>query len=416
MGARAELSDRLLLDGLAEGVIATDPGGTIVYANAAICGLLGTPEGELVGRSLASMVGAPASAQRARRYLRLCAQMVTHVTSLLDLDRVLALVADTLVRDVDAALARIWLHDPQTGRLHLRASAGLAPAQAPDPSAVLHVIRTQKPCIEHNLSAYPDWVRRHGVVAGAIFPLLPGGELQGLLAYYSRQPLGDEVIDVLQGLSSLVTASLHDVQSMQRVHAARAEAEAAHRRSAFLAKASAVLASSFDTEATLGELARLAVPQFADWCTIDLVDEASTIRRVAVAHVDADKIGLVHELRRRYPVDPNLPHGFPYVIRTGKIDYWPEVPDSLLVGAARDAEHLRLLRIFGYQSYLCVPMSAHERTLGAITFVCSDSGRRFGPHDLALAEDLGRRAGLAVEHALLLGPRAGAAGPPPQQY
>src|SRR5262249_33673275 len=180
---------------------------------------------------------------------------------------------------------------------------------------------------------------------------------------------------------------------------------------------SAVLASSFDTEATLGELARLAVPQFADWCTIDLGDEASTIRRVAVAHVDADKIGLVHELRRRYPVDPNLPHGFPDRIRPGKIDYWPEGPDSLLVGAARDAEHLRLLRIFGYQSYLCVPMSAHERTLGAITFVCSDSGRRFGPHDLALAEDLGRRAGLAVEHALLFGPRAGAAGAPrPQDW
>src|SRR5262249_53632822 len=206
-------------------------------------GWRGPREGELGGRPLASRVGAPASGQGARRYLRLCAQMVTHVTSLLDLDRVLALVADTLVRDVDAALARIWLHDPHTGRLHLRASAGLAPAQAPDPSAVLHVIRTQKPCIEHNLSAYPDWVPRSGVVAGAISPALPGGELQGLLAYYAPQPLGDEVIDVLQGLSSLVTASLHDVQSMQRVHAARAEAEAAHRRSAFLAKASAVLAS-----------------------------------------------------------------------------------------------------------------------------------------------------------------------------
>src|SRR5262249_14365522 len=80
---------------------------------------------------------------------------------------------------------------------------------------------------------------------------------------------------------------------------------------------------------------------------------------------------------------------------------YSEVPDELLVASARDAEHLQTLEMLGFKSYICVPLRAHGRTLGAITLVASDSGRRYDTQDLALAEELARRAAVAIENARL---------------
>ena len=182
---------------------------------------------------------------------------------------------------------------------------------------------------------------------------------------------------------------------------AREEAESAQRRLAFLAEASAVLVSSLDYMKTLARLADVVVPRMADWCSVDIVTETGAIRQLAVAHQDPAKVKLAKELRRRYPLDPQAERGVPRVIATGISELYPEVPEELLEASARDDEHLAIMRGLGLRSAMTVPLTSRRGTLGAITLVLSESDRRYGHDDLALAEELARRAGLAVENARL---------------
>ena len=179
------------------------------------------------------------------------------------------------------------------------------------------------------------------------------------------------------------------------------EIKAAEEASSFLAEASRVLAGSLDYEQTLATIARLAVPGVADWCAVDLVGPDDTTERVTVAHVDPAKLELAGELERRYPGDRNAATGVPNVLRTGQSELHAEISDDLLAAAARDAEHLELIRSIGMVSVMIVPMCLHDRVLGAITFVSAEAGRAFGDTDLRVAEDLALRAATAVENARL---------------
>ncbi|MBI3950424.1 MAG: PAS domain S-box protein, partial [Acidobacteria bacterium] len=209
----------------------------------------------------------------------------------------------------------------------------------------------------------------------------------------------------------LVTSIIRDITDRKKAEqqraqliyeqAARAEAEAAQRRLSFLAEASNTLAASLDYETTLTNLARLVVPYLADWCTVDIVEEDGLIRLLAVAHMDPAKVEWAQERRRRYPLDPNAPHGAPHILRTGQSEFFPEIDDALLVAVAQDEEQLNILREMGLKSYMGVPLVARGRTLGVISFVTSDSSRHYPPAHLVLAEDLARRAALAVDNALL---------------
>ena len=180
----------------------------------------------------------------------------------------------------------------------------------------------------------------------------------------------------------------------------RRQAEEALR---FLAEAGVALASSLDVEVTLARIAELAVPRVADWCVVRLADEDGRLRPLASAHADPDKAALTEEFYRRYPPDPESPHGPDHVFRTGVADLTPEVPEDRIRAAARDAEHLRMMRELGLQSYLCVPLEARGRRFGTISLVSAGSGRRFGPADLEVAQDLARRAALAIDNSRLYG-------------
>jgi PAS domain S-box-containing protein len=169
----------------------------------------------------------------------------------------------------------------------------------------------------------------------------------------------------------------------------------------FLIEASRELAASLDYDTTLARVAQLGLPEFADWCAVDVVQENGTIRRVAVAHNDPSKTQWAIELQRRYPPNPDAPRGVPHVIRTGTAELFPDIPDAMLAAAARDVEHLEMLRQVGLRSVIIAPLPGHEQVLGAITFVSAESGRRFDEGDLALAEELGRRAAMAIENARL---------------
>jgi PAS domain S-box-containing protein len=170
--------------------------------------------------------------------------------------------------------------------------------------------------------------------------------------------------------------------------------------SRFLAEASAALASVVDYESTLQKVARLAVPYFADWSAVDVVDGGS-LRRLAVAHQDAAKIDLVHELMREYPPDPQSSVGAFAVLRTGKPEIISEIADELLVQSTKDARHLRLIRSLGLKSYICVPLVVSGTSLGVLTFATAESGRRYTDADLSLALDLAHRAAVAVENTRL---------------
>ena len=176
----------------------------------------------------------------------------------------------------------------------------------------------------------------------------------------------------------------------------------------YLDRANALLASPLDPAERLRELARLVVPQFADWCAIDLVDENGDRQQLAVAHADPAKVQWARELNRRYPPDPNAATGVPNVLRTGQPELYREITDEMLVAGAVDAEHLRLTRELGLRSAIVVPLSVAGRTLGALTLVSAESRRRYTNDDLSLASELARRAALAIEQARLYSAASGA--------
>jgi PAS domain S-box-containing protein len=183
---------------------------------------------------------------------------------------------------------------------------------------------------------------------------------------------------------------------------ARAEAESSRRRLAFLAQASTVLGQSLDYQTTLASGARLCVPDLADWCTVDIRSaDGRGVQRLAVAHVDPSKVEHARELDRRYPLDLNDQSGVSRVMRSGQSELVSEIRDEMLISLARDAEHLRIMRELGFKSGMVVPLVARGNTLGAISFIIAESDYRYGPQDLALAEDLARRAALAVDNARL---------------
>ena len=172
-------------------------------------------------------------------------------------------------------------------------------------------------------------------------------------------------------------------------------------RLAFLADASELLAGILDPDAALAELADLSVPRIADWCGIELVEDDGTLRNVAVAHADPDRVRLAAELRSSYPIDPEAATGVPNVIRTGRSELYSEIDEEMLARSAQDAEHLRIMRELGLVSVMIVPLVARGRSIGAVSFVAAESGRRYDEHDLELAEDLARRAALAIDNSML---------------
>jgi signal transduction histidine kinase len=179
-------------------------------------------------------------------------------------------------------------------------------------------------------------------------------------------------------------------------------AERARARAAFLAEASGLLSSSLVVEGTLARLAELAVPRLADWCVIDMVGADGAIDRLAVAHQDPAKVAWAEELRQRYPPDPDAPTGVPHVVRTGEPEFLPEIPQELLEAAgADDPELAEVIRQLGLRSWLCVPLIARGRTLGALTLVGAESGRTFTRDDFELAQELAARAAIAVDNARL---------------
>lgn len=165
-----------------------------------------------------------------------------------------------------------------------------------------------------------------------------------------------------------------------------------------MAEAGRILGASLDIEATLRQVAELAVPTIADWCAIDLVGQDGRLEPLAVAHQDPAKVALVEELRRAYPADPDAPTGADEVVRQRRT-MTAEVTPEMIQAATVDARHGRLLADLQLHAWMCVPMIVGERVLGTISFAGAESERSFQARHVAFAEILAVRAAAALENA-----------------
>lgn len=190
-------------------------------------------------------------------------------------------------------------------------------------------------------------------------------------------------------------------KALKQASLARTEQSWTKDQAHFLGEVSGVLASTIDYEVTLQNIVRLTVPFLADWCSIDVVNEEGEVRRVASAHINPAKIPLVHELLERFPYPPHQKHPLRDLLISGKSQFFPEFTEAQLRLIARSPEHFQILKELGLTSGINVPLIARGRSIGAFTLGMADSGRHYTEDDLALAEELARRAALAIDNAWL---------------
>lgn len=179
------------------------------------------------------------------------------------------------------------------------------------------------------------------------------------------------------------------------------EKESAARRMTILAEASALFASSLDFNETLSQLAHLIIPQLADWTTITMIKEDGSIERLVSLHADHSKQRLLNDLEDISPESKDKSEGISFVVRSGKSQYTPIVPQEQVIAAAKSKKHLELMQELGCRSCMLVPIIARKKILGSIAFVYAEEGKIYSEDDLALAEEICRRAGNAIDNALL---------------
>jgi predicted ATPase/signal transduction histidine kinase len=234
-------------------------------------------------------------------------------------------------------------------------------------------------------------------------PILRQAELIGLLYLENDLVTGAFTANrlaVLELLASQAAISLESALLLARERAARKAAEDAQRRTAFLAEASALLGESLQHEEVLGRLASLAVRDLADWCSIDLLVQGG-IQRVAGAHRDPERQALFDEYWRRFPPGMDSPHPTSVVQRTGQPLLIPDLDDVALRPFCLNEEHFRLIRRLGGRTGLAVPLIARGEIIGAMGLVSDQPGRRYDTADLEMAQELARRAAIAIDNARL---------------
>ncbi|MDZ8089590.1 MAG: PAS domain S-box protein [Nostoc sp. DedQUE12b] len=178
------------------------------------------------------------------------------------------------------------------------------------------------------------------------------------------------------------------------------ERKQAEERLRYIAQISSLLSTSLDYEQILEEIAKISVPQLADWCSVDILNEDGSIRRLPIVHTDPSKAELARKLQE-YAIDYKGASAITKVLQTGQSEFISEVSESRLVASTQNQEHLELVRQLGMKSVMIVPLIAKGRVLGAISFVTAESNRHYDRTDLTLATDITHRAALAVENAQL---------------
>src|SRR5215211_1881106 len=187
---------------------------------------------------------------------------------------------------------------------------------------------------------------------------------------------------------------------LEKEQLARAAASKARRRLALLAAAGPALSASLDYQETLEGITRLLVPELADWCLLDIVEDSGSVNQLAAAHAEREQEVLLGRLREHRRFGEEDPGSTSEVLRTGQSVLIPDLPDPTFYEQALGG-HLDILLRLEPRSLMCVPLRARGRTIGAITLVSSKPDRRYDEEDLLLAENLAHRCALAADNARL---------------
>lgn len=205
----------------------------------------------------------------------------------------------------------------------------------------------------------------------------------------------------IMGVSEDITDKKNSEEEMMRMvkeEAALKEREIATAKDIFLAKVSTLLSTTLDYNETLKLVATLSVTALGDWCTVSMINEKGEFERSAGAHIDKRKTSLVDEYMEKYPPDDRV-----YTTITDSSYYNYQISNSELKKMVKDERQMELLLELGANSSMVVPIRARGKIRGSLAFIAGTSKPNFSALDLALAEDLGRRAGIAIENALLYG-------------
>jgi PAS domain S-box-containing protein len=203
------------------------------------------------------------------------------------------------------------------------------------------------------------------------------------------------------GTVSGVVSIAFDITRRRETELQLSEREAAQR---FMAESGAMLSSSLDFPQIFEHLARLSVPFLGDICIVDVLDGAA-LRRVAAVHADPARQHLVNRLRDEFAPAATGPHPAASVVRGSAAEHATEITDDFLRELSHDDDHYNLVRELQFTSYMCVPLGARGRILGAMTLISAGSGRHFSTGDLLLAEEFARRAALVLDNARLYSER-----------
>ncbi len=316
-----------------------------------------------------------------------------------------------LLRILEADTCAILLLDDERRFLTVRAAKGFDPeidgaVQIPYGEGMAgRVAASGKPVVIDDL-AEVDLVSPHlrvrGIASLVAIPIVTEDRVIGVAHAGSTRPrhFDDEDVRLLGLMADRIAMAVTQSRLYESERRARRDAEEAHGRLSFLAEASTILSSSLDYERTLEAVVRLVVPHLGDWCAVDVTDSEGQLTRIAVAHAslaDDELLRRAGQLRAPEYDDPVGPFA---VLRRGLAELAPRVSDDLLGSLAGDDEGAETLRELGFASYMCVPLHGRDHVLGTILFASSKPGR-YAEGDLALAEELGRRAAVAVENALL---------------
>jgi PAS domain S-box-containing protein len=230
--------------------------------------------------------------------------------------------------------------------------------------------------------------------------LLPDGEVRWFTTT-SRLLLDDdgepaELIGVAVDITDRRQAELERAAARDAENLARDAVQTAQRRIEMMARVSVLVDTPLDLDATLQQIADLAITEMADWCVVDVRDDG-VVHHAAVAHRDPAMVAIVKRIQERYPGDPDNPQVVE-LMRTLKPQFVREIPADLVASSAQDPEHLALLRSLNLTSYLAVPLIAFGKSNG-LMLLASSNGRQLDEEDVMLATEFGVRAGSAVAKA-----------------
>lgn len=191
------------------------------------------------------------------------------------------------------------------------------------------------------------------------------------------------------GGKRILTVAVRDVTEQQRTE----------RDQRLLAEVGAVFSSTLDYEATLTTIARSVVRELADLCIVDLIEEGET-RPLTVLTRDPEKARLSEGIRALHAVRAR-PVFAEQVLSTRQPLLIENLAPDKYGSLASRGDHLRMLRVIDPRSLMSVPLQAHGRLLGLMTFMSTEASRVYRPADLRLAEEIAHRASLAIENARL---------------